>query len=144
MVFLLYKENMWFFHIDTIILNKVATLCEKCDFRVKITIFINFSLSAKFNRFFIILGGVQKDRKNTIFGGFGGPKTRCFTIIFSSFFGSGHTGGWGPIYCGEVKIVDFEVKMTNFGGFISEFCSMRKIRQICHNYGWVAMVTGKG
>ena len=63
--------------------------------------------------------------------------------FFDDFWGSGHTGGWDPIYCGEVKIVDFEVKRSIFGGFFDEFCSMRKIPQISNNYGGIGYVTGK-
>ena len=92
------------FHINTIILNKVGNLSKKCDFWVKIMIFVDFSLGAKFNRFFIILGGVP------IYG-----KNRVFLVkkpgVLLAFFGKNLVpdirADGTPYTVGGVKIVDF-------------------------------------
>ena len=49
----------------------ILEIGKKTQFLLKIAY---FSLGAKFNRFFIILGGGRKtDQKITVFGGFGSP-----------------------------------------------------------------------
>ena len=66
--------------------------------------FKNFSLSAKFNRFFIILGGVQKDRKTMVLGV---KKPGVSPSFFDDFRGPDIRADGTPYTVGWVKIVDF-------------------------------------
>ena len=79
------KKNLIFFEI----LRKIRIFRQFSGFLT----YVNFSLSAKFNRFFIILGGIEemdqkswifkKSRKNVVFRGF--QENRWFFIIFEKF-----------------------------------------------------------
>ena len=83
---------------------------------------MNFSLSAKFNRFFIILGGVPIYGKNTSFWV---KKPGVLSAFFHNFWGPDIRADGTPYTVGRVKIVDFGhiwVKITIF----SEFCFMKQ------------------
>ena len=96
-------------------------------------VYVNFSLSAKFNRFFIILGRVQNDRKTTILVVLGVPYTGILgkkhrkTLIphhrFSKVFDLRIYGGSDPIY-GEMG--DFDPK-SGKNRYFHGFFAKRKI-----------------
>ena len=101
------------------------------DWRRKNTVFCwksNFSLCAKFNRFFIILGGVQNDRKTTILVvlgshilGFWGkiPQKPWYLIsVFRGFLTFGYTGDRTP-YTGKMaNFTEIRVKNRVFSYFL--------------------------
>ena len=120
------------FNRNTIISNKLDSLGKENS------VFLNFCVGAKFNRFFIILGGggVGKRVKNHGFRWFLGSHILGFwgknhenpwyiIIIFRWFFGSGYTGDRTPYTGILTKNRVFWVKLANFGEnrcFLKIFC----------------------
>ena len=69
--------------------------------------FNDFSLCAKFNRFFIILGGVQRAQKARFLVVFWVEKGGVLSSFFDNFRGPDIRADGTPYTVGGVKIVDF-------------------------------------
>ena len=82
------------------ILNKLANFVEKSRFFMN---FKNFSLSAKFNRFFIILGGSKRTEKTPFLVVLGVQKPGVSPSFFDDFRGPDIRADGTPYTVGRVK-----------------------------------------